>query len=877
MSLKGEDRPYTYVHGFTWAVYDQGFFFFQVSVFIFSLFTRSLPLEQAVFLFCFICLALELLNMENEYYLSGNNSLHERTVQSMEEAFQALYECPRDEVYPLAMQMQSELTGLAEYKEDCLFRLHEFVSRGEFWRGHESDLESFQYNWRAARDAIANRTKRLEYIDSIREKSIKTWGRDNAKALFLRVKTRAMAEKVSKLLSSNLDYYSIRLMINNEIVNRLSTKSRGIKRDKAIMQGDIAKAFSNRCRKPLSIARLNGLGLEIDDDGYCCPAGSGKPSTLAHDFDFDLESHANPSNSFVPSTVQEPLQELSYETSREPSQEPMLKLDSRCRNKNKRKRKRKDPAQCGCLLSASTLRRIFRRTDLRMRCQKALQKFGHKLHKRSLKIDPSTTCPSHSRQLSNILGMSSHITHKERTNRLDNLYHSLNRYSWEDSRTRYSDWFRQSKPAATPIDMFRFRENRIRPLVEDWSNLEYLTFEGLYRRCFGKTPIPALKKTDNFMEHKGSVIIPGVFGWLKHDLDGKHPGGILKLAQQEFAMYDWHFRFHKDHPRHGWAKNMWYSLIQQLVRQDIVYWMWHVYFRPDHLWRLISVPHYCQSTYPGESLYLQQPDTHIRASWNSGHGKNFLQGSVSFDDEDEQNCDELLLGMNNHLESWLEDVSSRIIPSDDNEQEGFSEMWTSEDVEKYGIDWVKQVCHATDARFSLPDLPLRSKISTKARRRTVSACFVGISEGHSDIDIAELGTWEELSRSHRDFTSAEHLLENQVDDAADNESPFVFPGTLRLCGLGAVSDALVGRAKWNNTETIQGVNLLFGQDEKVAWKYIEDWRQNTFTKYITTFDRMVQVEKATYEENSFFNRLEVGLSTWPAFMEGIGFDNERVI
>ncbi|KAJ5989433.1 hypothetical protein N7481_004643 [Penicillium waksmanii] len=118
--------------------------------------------------------------MENHVSLPVNISLEGRTVQSMEEAFKILHECSRDEVYPIAMQMQSELMGFIETGEDYLYKLHEFVDRGEFWRGHELDEDTFRYKWRAARDAIANRTKRLEYIDSIREKAIKTWGSDHA-------------------------------------------------------------------------------------------------------------------------------------------------------------------------------------------------------------------------------------------------------------------------------------------------------------------------------------------------------------------------------------------------------------------------------------------------------------------------------------------------------------------------------------------------------------------------------------------------------------------------------------------------------------------------------------------------------------------------
>jgi hypothetical protein len=92
--------------------------------------------------------------------------------------------------------------------------------------------------------------------------------------------------------------------------------------------------------------------------------------------------------------------------------------------------------------------------------------------------------------------------------------------------------------------------------------------------------------------------------------------------------------------------------------------MWHVYFRPEHMWRLISVPHCSQGAYPGERTCFQQLDINVRDFVNIGYGKSFLQGSVSLDNEDEQNCDKSLIGMNRHLEPWWNDVSSRGLVKD---------------------------------------------------------------------------------------------------------------------------------------------------------------------------------------------------------------------
>lgn len=53
-------------------------------------------------------------------------------------------------------------------------------------------------------------------------------------------------------------------------------------------------------------------------------------------------------------------------------------------------------------------------------------------------------------------------------------------------------------------------------------------------------------------------------------------------------------------PRPGWNRIMVHSLVQQLIRQDICYYMFHVFYRPDHSYRLVSFPYYTEITQDGD-------------------------------------------------------------------------------------------------------------------------------------------------------------------------------------------------------------------------------------------------------------------------------------
>lgn len=143
--------------------------------------------------------------------------------------------------------------------------------------------------------------------------------------------------------------------------------------------------------------------------------------------------------------------------------------------------------------------------------------------------------------------------------------------------------------------------------------MAWLSFESLYRRVL-PTPDPSAPPASKLfqqMTERGTVVIPQLFGWLKEDFDSILPGGLLALAHEEMDMYDYHYMPRDGKPRLGWLRNMWHSIIQQLVRQDPAYYASYVFFRPDHAYKRISFPYYAKSTIPGEQTFFRHIDVNL--------------------------------------------------------------------------------------------------------------------------------------------------------------------------------------------------------------------------------------------------------------------------
>ena len=128
-------------------------------------------------------------------------------------------------------------------------------------------------------------------------------------------------------------------------------------------------------------------------------------------------------------------------------------------------------------------------------------------------------------------------------------------------------------------------------------------------------------------------------------------------------MYKHHQRELNDRPNFGWLRPMLYSLSQQLVRQDLGYYLLYVALRPDRNPRLVSYPYYTKFAQKGDSTVFRHIDMNIEQFLESGRGANIIQGSVSLDDEGpDTGCTIIVPGMHRRLAEWWSDAKARLPP-----------------------------------------------------------------------------------------------------------------------------------------------------------------------------------------------------------------------
>jgi hypothetical protein len=360
----------------------------------------------------------------------------------------------------------------------------------------------------------------------------------------------------------------------------------------------------------------------------------------------------------------------------------------------------------------------------------------------------------------------------------------------------------------------------------------------------------------------GSVHIPAFSWWFGEKVgtwDGQEVS-IGDLAHIEFDMYLWHLRTDAGNSGSlGWLRNMYHSGIQQLMRMDPEYYRCYVALRPDHHWRLISYPYYAKYSRAGDRTFFRHIDVNVSQYLIDGRGGNMIQGTVSLDDEAIDMCTEIIPGLHTRdkISDWCSRVKDRLgkgALDDWVSRIQDKKVWSDEDKKHFGVDFTPFPCKKGDARITSPLLPHGATTMPDREgvvRRTMLPWFVGIQADHSAMEIIDMGTWEELSYAHVSLISASRSPSGKPNHYGT--IPYRFPVAMPLKLSSSLSNALVGRERWDMPTTLRELHLVLGQDLDTYESWLREWRKEAKQAYLQHMFYTRDLEMAIFGEKSFWN------------------------
>jgi hypothetical protein len=363
-------------------------------------------------------------------------------------------------------------------------------------------------------------------------------------------------------------------------------------------------------------------------------------------------------------------------------------------------------------------------------------------------------------------------------------------------------------------------------------------------------------------EDEGSVVVDCFDWWSRLEYAGDEATlrgmTIMKVVLEEFDMYAAHLQMINQKPNYGWLCYMYHNLGQQVIRQDPLYFAIYCALRPDQNTNLVSSPYYAKYTAEGDRTFFRHIDINIADLAKSGRGANMIQGTVSLDDERDDDCTVILLGMHRHLEEWANMLNERGLSTDSFVHRIKDKMFTADDAKHFNTQWTSQPCRAGQVRVTLPHIPYGAHGPAKGTRRTMLPWYCGLQGDLETLEVAESGRWLDLAAAHRDLAAARLSPSGLANRYG--AIPFAFPAAVELIGLGAISDALVCRRRHNKPAVVGEKRILLLGSAEERDQYLAKWRQRAVNQVCEAFQWVKQAEVSRFGERSFFYRVERGLS-----------------
>ena len=368
---------------------------------------------------------------------------------------------------------------------------------------------------------------------------------------------------------------------------------------------------------------------------------------------------------------------------------------------------------------------------------------------------------------------------------------------------------------------------------------------------------------------QATINLPLFSWWWSQDYAFHMDGEVYTIGELvgiEFNTYNWHFR-HEDAAvgQRGWLRNMYHGISQQLMRMDPEYYRLTVLLRPDNAWRLISYPYYTKYAAAEDSMAFRQVDINLAEYLRTGKGGSLLQSLLSLNDE-EDGCTELVVGFNSRekVKKWFDAACARAgrqvlnSPAVDLTQ---PDLWGADEETNFG-SFTPVPCQKGEVRVTLPIVPYglrdireNSKVQV---RRTMSPGFVAIDDDHQTMEIPEMETWADISQAHANHMPLGHQPSGAPNVYADM-IPYPFQGTckLRLAGH-PLSEALLGRERWDNPAVCKARNLILGPDIQAYEAYLHSYRKQAAEAFCRAMVHIRDAESEVYGPKSYFFRGDDG-------------------
>ena len=325
-------------------------------------------------------------------------------------------------------------------------------------------------------------------------------------------------------------------------------------------------------------------------------------------------------------------------------------------------------------------------------------------------------------------------------------------------------------------------------------------------------------------------------------------------------MYTQHLREIKGKKNLRQGRTQYYSITQQIIRQDPIYQIAYVVLQPNYVQRLLLNPYYIKYTTTRDLTAFRHLDQNA-LKMLQGLGTSIIQGSLALTPETLDNYTILVPSMHKQFLEQVEDLQNTRLELlktrhviDINQQN-----LSNTNLYKHYASQKKVPCQARQVQILEPRLAYRSIRLTKGLRINYFPQFVCLNINNN----VELGrnSFEDLTKAYYNLTMPPKTLSRHPFSYGRLYRPFL--ASIRFNCLGPILKCLIGQIEQSLLEARVIVNLLLYDDDELLLKryrrvkaLINNQRKEVLGSIQEARARIISNEKQLYSDKSYYQALE---------------------
>ncbi len=357
----------------------------------------------------------------------------------------------------------------------------------------------------------------------------------------------------------------------------------------------------------------------------------------------------------------------------------------------------------------------------------------------------------------------------------------------------FADWFRWDS------HFFRFTDSLQLFWLRSHMSQNYKIDTSLIHNMFiEKIKYQKWKKND-------AIILSNVFDWILNI-------NTWVLIKEKLNMYLWHQRDDLNLTNHDWLRTTMYITLQQLVRQNIMYYLITVILWLNHEIDLLTFSYFMKITFKNDSKLIRHVNLNVN-DLMSDKEQSWIQSTAMFADESIDKDDEFILDLHLCMKKWWKEAIKRNLATNEYTHCVVLEMFNENDSRRSDLKWMNQSCFADSVHFWMSHLSHDNKDKFDEQCIAVLIYHTAIFKDEVNMKIAKYETKNEVIIALWDQRLIDAISSELENDKQEKVS-FHHSVIVKIREVCSTSNALIDLWSWNSMKMLKERSLLFDQNLK---------------------------------------------------------------